>query len=180
MSCPHLACKNRNKLCFKCFNESYLKLDSKNKKIKKQTYKNDIAMAEDSWKDLEQQVADKLNNIPTMQEARLSRRSGALWFETGDIVDDIVHPECKERTPKDIKNGADKSLTVNKSWLTKAKKEAESVNKIMILPFRFKGEDIIYNIMEFNDIAELILHYKQLVEENNILRAELEVYKENK
>ena len=80
--------------------------------------------ADDSWKDLEQQVANKLNNIPTIQEARRSRASGALWFEKGDIVDSILHPECKERKGNELKSG-EKSISIKREWLEKASEECK-------------------------------------------------------
>ena len=96
-------CKNSDK-CYRCFNQKLLKLPEEKKfKRKKQTYDYSKANADDSWKDLEQQVADKLNYVPTIKEARRSRRSGALEFETGDVVDSILHTECKERKGNELK-----------------------------------------------------------------------------
>ena len=75
MSCESM-CLNLNKLCFKCYDEQYLKLP-KEKKIKKNVFDKKTAASKDSWKDLEQQVANGMNKIPTIKEARRSRASGA-------------------------------------------------------------------------------------------------------
>ena len=129
-----------------------------------------VANADDSWKDLEQKVADSLNKKPTIKDARRSRASGALWFETGDIVDDILHPECKERA-------AEKSFSVKRVWLEKATEECKYTDKVMCLPFRFKGDDKIYCIFEHNDIASLITTMKTYMEDNDRLRAEVKALK---
>lgn len=169
MDCEYeLTCLNKDR-CYKCYNQALLKLPKEKGKIVKKRYDHSTATAKNSWEDLEDQVTVELNNIPTTKDARRSRASGRYWFEKGDVVDDIVHFECKERDGKEIAHGADKSLSVQRSWLEKAKHEAEDVNKPMCLPFRFKGDELIYNIMLFDDIAELITNYKQLKNENALL-----------
>ena len=85
MSCPYeSSCLNSDK-CYRCVNQKLLKIKGMKGQQKTagllHTNNTKVAQADDSWKDLEQQVADKLNNIPTVQEARRSRASGALWFE---------------------------------------------------------------------------------------------------
>jgi hypothetical protein len=150
-------------------------------KEKKSSYKkrdNNIKVAEsdDSWKDLEQQVADRLNHIPTSKDARRSRASGALWFEKLDVIDSILGPECKERKGNEIAEGADKSISIKRSWLEKAKKEAQDVGKVMILPFRFKRDnDKIYSIQEFEDLALLVTMIKSVTQENEMLLAQSEI-----
>ncbi|MGL5458752.1 MAG: hypothetical protein ACRDBY_03955 [Cetobacterium sp.] len=178
MECIHYKiCKNANKCCYKCYEEMFLKLPKektiKNKKI---FYNDKKANAKDSWKDLEKQVAVKLNNIPDIKEARRSRMSGALEFEKGDVVDTILHPECKERIGNIIKNGADKSFSIKKSWLDKAKEEAKHDNKTMCLPFRFKGDESIHCVIDMDDLAELIVNYKSLKRDFEILENELKLY----
>lgn len=130
------------------------------------------ATADDSWKDLEQQVADKLNNIPSIQEARRSRASGALWFEKGDIVDAILHPECKERKGNELKTG-EKSMSIKREWLEKAAEECRFENKTMCLPFRFKGDKNIYCIFNNDDIATLITTMKAYMLDNELKDMEI-------
>lgn len=177
-------CLNNSK-CFLCKNQNMLKLNQK--PWQKQTAKrhnkfvsvhdDKAGKKEDSWKNLEQEVADSLNNIPTIQEARRSIRSGALWFETGDIVDEILHPECKERTGRQLKSG-DQSISIQKLWLEKAADECKSNNKVMCLPFRFKGDDKIYTIFEHNDIAELITLMKVYIHDNEVKDAQIKILTE--
>ena len=124
------------------------------------------ANAENSWEDLEQQVADSLNRIPDIEEARRTRASGSLWFEKGDVKDVILHPECKER-------GTEKSFSIKREWLEKASKECKYNDKTMCLPFRFKGDNKIYCVFEHNDIAQLITTMKSYMHDNDILRAEI-------
>ena len=177
MSCAYeSSCLNYGK-CFRCDNQSLLKL--KGQKGQRKTaglfssHDNKTAQANDSWKDLEQQVADKLNNIPTMQEARRSRASGALWFEKGDIVDTILHPECKERKGNELKSG-EKSISIKREWLEKAADECKFEDKTMCLPFRFKGDENIYCIFRNDDIAELITMMKTYMLDNELKDKEIE------
>lgn len=176
MDCIYeLTCLNSGDKCFKCFGESMLKLPKERSAYKSKEKNYVTANADDSWKDLEQQVADRLNQIPTTKQARRSRMSGALPFEKGDIVDDILMPECKERIGNIASDGAVKSFTIKREWLEKAKSEAEEQNRVMTLPFRFKGDDAIYAVTEFEDIASLVTTMKSLQHTNDILLAQLEI-----
>lgn len=173
-----LRCQNTNK-CYRCFDQKLLKLPEdkqKNKNSKTKVFRHEVANAEDSWKDLEQNVADSLKKVPTMQEVRRSRRSGALWFEQGDVVDSILHPECKERTGNELKSG-EKSISIQRGWLEKASLECQNTNKLMCLPFRFKGDEQIYNIMKFEDIAELVTMMKAYMMDNEAKAKEIEALK---
>jgi hypothetical protein len=133
--------------------------------------------SDNSWENLEQEVADSLNNIPTIQDARRSVRSGALWFEKGDIVDEILHPECKERTGRQLKSG-DQSISIQKLWLEKASDECKGTDKVMCLPFRFKGDDKIYTIFKHNDIAELITLMKAYIKDNELKTNQIHILEE--
>ena len=177
MDCEYMSsCLNKDK-CFRCNNYSLLKL--KNQRGRNNTSslissnRNKELSAEDSWKDLEQQVADKLNNIPSITEARRSIASGALPFEKGDIVDSILHPECKERTGKELKSG-EKSISIKKEWLTKAYEECKMTDKTMCLPFRFKGDDEIYTIVRNDDLMALVTTMKSYIRDNELKDMEIE------
>lgn len=172
-------CINADK-CYRCFNQTLLKLPEDKQKTKNQKNKvhdHITATADDSWKDLEQTVADKINQVPTMKEARRSRMSGALWFETGDVVDYILHPECKERKGRELKTG-EKSMSVQKQWLEKAKEECRATEKVMVLPFRFKEDDNIYAIFDFEDITELVNNSKAYMLDNDLKAKEIIALKE--
>lgn len=180
MDCEYeYRCKNSSK-CYRCFNQSLLSLPEdkqRQKHAKTKTYHHKTATSDQSWEDLEQQVADALNKVPTMKEARRARASGALWFEKGDIVDEILHPECKERKGRSLK-GTDKSFSIRRDWLEKAKEELLGSGKVMCLPFRFKEDERIYVIFDFNDIAELIQHMKAYMMDNEAKAKEIELLKQ--
>lgn len=173
-------CKNSDK-CYRCVSMSLLNIPNQKGKSKVteliHNVDNKVAQADNSWEDLEQQVADKLNNIPSIKEARRSRASGALWFEKGDIVDEILHPECKERKGNDLKTG-EKSMSIKREWLEKAAKECEFSEKTMCLPFRFKGDENIYCIFKNNDIAELITTMKAYIRDNELKDIQIEQLKQ--
>lgn len=175
-------CLNSSK-CFRCFDESLLKLpeDKLKAKSKKNTkvYDKRKADADNSWEDLEQTIADKLNAIPTIKEVtRRSRGSGNQWFEKGDVLNSILKLECKERKGSELAGG-DKSISIKRLWLEKAKEEAINDNKTMALPFRFKGDnDNIYIIMQDSDIIELVNTLQAYKIDNEMKEKELSILKE--
>lgn len=178
MSCEYeFRCLNRDK-CYRCFGEKLLKLkeDKFKRKASRNTYDKVKASSDDSWKALEEEVANKLNRVPNIKEARRSRRSGALDFEKGDVVDTILHPECKERAGRELKSG-DKSFTILKSWLEKSKDECKDNSKFMCLPFRYKNDEAIYVVMDFEDLAELVTTMKSHIQDNEIKEKEIEILK---
>jgi len=180
LSCEYeLRCLNNDK-CYRCFNHALLKLPEDKKRIQPGRSKiRDKSKSgnDDSWKDLEQKTADALNNVPTIKEARRSRASGALWFEKGDVVDEILHPEDKERKGRSLKSG-DKSISIQRSWLEKAKEEVNGTDKIMCLPFRFKEDDKEYVILDLNDLGILISNMKAYMMDNQAKEKEIIALKE--
>lgn len=178
MSCEYeSSCLNSSK-CFRCYDKSLLKLKHEQRK----SFANKVSTekdrnAKDSWKNLEQDVANKINDIPTINEARRSRMSGGLWFEKGDVVDTILHPECKERTPIELKSG-EHSISIKKEWLEKAKDECKFSDKTMCLPFRFKTDENIYCIFDMNDIASLVTTMKSYMRDNELKDMEIKRLKE--
>lgn len=176
MSCEYENYCLNNTKCFRCINQSLLKMKGRKGQQKTaslfSSYDNKTAQADDSWKDLEQQVANQLNNIPTMQEARRSIASGAMWWEKGDVVDTILHPECKERKGNELKSG-EKSISIKREWLEKAADECKFEDKTMCLPFRFKGDDNIYCIFKNDDIATLITTMKAYMLDNELKDQEI-------
>ena len=72
MSCEYEStCLNSSK-CFRCYGQSLLKLKhEKRKSFASQSTKKDLNKT-NSWESLEQDVSNKLNQIPTISEARRS------------------------------------------------------------------------------------------------------------
>lgn len=102
-----------------------------------------------------------------------------LWFEKGDVLHSILGIECKERKGNELKGG-DKSLSVKRSWLEKAKEEALDENKVMALPFRFKGDRTNYIIMEAEEIISLVNTVVAYQRDNDIKAKEIELLKKKK
>lgn len=162
-------CKNYPDKCYRCSDcKLYNSKTGKKPKIVEHHQDMNKAMADNSWESLEQEVADNLNLIPTIREARRSRASGALWFEKGDVIDSILHPECKERA-------AEKSFSIKREWLEKAVDECKYSEKVMCLPFRFKGDTQVYTVMRNEDIMELVTMMKTYIQDNERMRAEIEI-----
>lgn len=87
-----LSCLNTSK-CYRCFSKSLLKLptDKKLKSMrKKKTSSYSIANKKDSWKGLEEDVSNKLNYIPSIQEARRTRASGAKQQTIGSRYSNVT------------------------------------------------------------------------------------------
>ncbi|OQY10687.1 MAG: hypothetical protein B6I28_00405 [Fusobacteriia bacterium 4572_132] len=172
-------CKNNDK-CYRCssFNlHSPIKRIKSFNKIKSRTNSNAVLRDENSWENLEQEVADSLNNVPTIEEARRSIRSGAFDIEKEDVVDWLLFIECKERKGNELKGKGQKSFSIKKEWLEIAKGQADKVNKPMTLPFRFKDDDKIYTIMDFEDLSELNGIIKSYYTRNIKLEKENEILK---
>ena len=98
MSCLYEStCLNSDK-CYRCVDQKLLKLKGMKGQQKTAGLLNPnntkIAQSDNSWEDLEQQVANKLNNIPTVQEARRSRASGAEIFKPLAPILVKVCPVC--------------------------------------------------------------------------------------
>lgn len=172
-------CLNSSK-CFRCFNETLLSLPEdkfKNKQKKTKNFDNKKANVENSWEGLEEDMVNELNKVPTMQEARRARGSGNTWFEKGDVLHSLLKLECKERTGNEL-SGGDKSISIKKSWLTKAEEEAVADDRIMALPFRFKTDDVNYIIMEACNIINLVTMIKAYEQDNDMKAKEIQLLKE--
>ena len=161
-------CLNFEAQCYRCNDYSLLKLaKDKNKPKPRKSLIHDKDK-DKSWKNFEQDSVNKLNNIPTIREARRQSGSGNKWYAPGDIVDDILLLEAKERNQ--ITTTGEKYITIKKEWLEKIIKEAASSNKYPGLVFRFKGDDNSYSIIEFNDFCQIIHEIKMLKEELLLVR----------
>lgn len=170
-------CLNNTK-CFRCYNTSMLKIKGQKSRSLRDVVVSKKDLAKDnSWESLEQEMVDKLNKPIHIQQARRSRGSGNVWFEKGDVLDSIVTMECKERTGNLLKSG-ERSMSIKREWLEKAAEEARLNGKTMALPFRFKGDERSYIIMESNSIIELINTLKAYQQDNDAKTREMELLKE--
>lgn len=69
-------------------------------------------------------------------------------------------------------------MSIKKEWLEKAKEECRFNQKTMALPFRFKDDENIYVIMEFDDIADLVTLMKAYMIDNEIKDKEINILKD--
>ena len=139
-------------------------------KYNKQAAKTDTrADSNDSWNDLEATVAAALNTTPThkqYQERRLARRqarSGGIWFMPGDVTDQVMLMECKERSTLD--SHGKNQITIKKEWLDKIISEADG-NQYPALAFRYKGAENVYFVQRLDVLIEMVGEIKYLREEN--------------
>ena len=79
-------CLNNTK-CYRCSDEQLLKLPKHEKsKVKRKRYSNPDSSDKNSWEELEDRVAEQLNKVPTMKDARRARASGAKIKPLAPIV----------------------------------------------------------------------------------------------
>lgn len=133
------------------------------------------SMKKDSWKELEQYVADQLNAVPHTKEARRQLRSGGIWFLPGDVNDQVVIPECKER--EEYTANGEKSFTFKKEWIEKVFEEARLAEKFPAVIFRFKNDDQAYFVDNFEVLRDMVHLIKVLSEENMELKRERDEWK---
>lgn len=179
-------CLNNDK-CLICTKHRLLKLPEDKKKLSMQSKARVVQKKKDcnedsseSWKDLESAVASRLSAVPTvrqyndMRESRRQVRSGAIWFMPGDVTDTVVLSECKERSTITAKG--EKTITIPRGWLTKIHEEAESDGKYPSFMFRYKNDETIYSINEFDVLCDMVLEIKYLRNDNVNLTSEKEKY----
>lgn len=180
-------CLNAEK-CMLCKAHAMLKLPEDKKRIGLQRKaistskkKDTLSDCSESWKDLEQSVAERISALPTtkqyneMRDARRQARSGAIWFLPGDVADTIILVECKERSTETARG--EKSITIPKSWLLKLDDEAKLAGKYPTFAFRYKNDEQIYSVNKFEVLEEMVLEIKYLRVENERLSAENANYK---
>jgi hypothetical protein len=140
-----------------------LKLPQDTQRIKNQQrqrtgYNQQAALSsKDSWKHLEQSVANDLNALPTYREAARQVRSGAIWFLPGDVNDNDILIECKERTQE---SGGQKTFSIKKDVLDKIIEEAKMDRKFPGMVFRYKGEEDRYGVLPWEELLSLIHQFK--------------------
>lgn len=172
-------CKNNSKCQICGPTQRLLNLpgdDQKKKAAQKANRHAKGSVKEDSWKELEQYVADQLNAVPRQQEARRELRSGGIWFLPGDVRDDVLLPECKEREQYTAKG--EKSFTVQKEWIEKVFEEAKLADKFPALIFRFKHDDHTYFVDDFDVLRDMVHTIKVLKEDLARVTKERDIYKE--
>jgi hypothetical protein len=171
-------CKNNAKCNICGPNQRLLELpgDDKRKKAMQKAERHiKGSTKEDSWKELEQYVADQLNAIPYTPEARRQLRSGGIWFLPGDVDDSVLIPECKER--EEYTSKGEKSFTIKKDWIEKVYEEARLADKFPSLVFRFKNDDKAYFIDDFEVLRDMVHLIKVLNQDVVQLTKERDAYK---
>lgn len=178
--CEHYFFCQNNKKCQICGpDQRLLKLpgdDKRKKNIQKAERFKKGSHKEDSWKELEQYVADQLNAVPYKPEARRQLRSGGIWFLPGDVQDTVLLPECKEREQYTSKG--EKAFTIKKEWIEKVFEEARLADKFPALIFRFKNDDHVYFVDDFTVLRDMVHLIKVLNEEVEKLTKERDLYKQ--
>lgn len=162
--CEYYARCQNNTRCMMCGpTQRLLKLPEDKQRLKNQQrqktgYNQKASLnSDDSWKHLEQSVANDLNAVPTYREAARQVRSGGLWFMPGDVDDTDIRIECKER---DMESGGKKTFSIKKEVLDKIIEEAKMDQKFPGMVFRYKGEEDRYGVLPWEELLSLIHQFK--------------------
>jgi len=107
--------------------------------------------------------------FPNLSESRRQIRSGAIWTMPGDVNDEIMLVEAKQRNGTNH-NGEPK-FAIKKKVIDKISNEA-SYNQVPALSFRMQ-EYGIYDVISYEGITELIAQLKFAYEENQLLQKEV-------
>lgn len=100
--------------------------------------------------DFEEEVAKLYNKIASRRPG-----SGSFWHLPGDVITPEILMEVKERGTKTSRG--EKTISIHKDWLSKIESEARALGrKLWCLPFRYKGDDRTYAVIDFEDFVVLI------------------------
>lgn len=172
-------CQNNSKCAICGPTQRLLKLpgdDARKKAVQKADRHVKGSNKEDSWKELEQYVADQLNAVPYTQEARRQVRSGGIWFLPGDVQDSVLIPECKEREEYTAKG--EKTFSIKKEWIDKVYEEAKVADRFPAVVFRFKNDDQAFYIQDFETLRDMVHQIKVLKADIVEVTKERDAYKQ--
>lgn len=99
----------------------------------------------------EKKVVKRYNKVAEI--ARRTPASGAL-SQKGDAVTPEMLMEVKERGTLTARG--EKQIAIKKDYLTKAEAEAYGSGRFFCLPFKFKGDNRIYAVVDFDDLVFLV------------------------
>jgi len=144
MECRHFSVCLNNAQCYRCTNEDLLKLPPQRSYINHRSLRK-------PWQKLERDVADSLNS------ARLQPGSGNRWYAPGDVITPNLLVECKSHC---IQSRGSLQHTVHKLHLDKIAQEAAISGRLPVYAFRFKDDERIYAVVDFDFLAGLLAQSK--------------------
>ncbi len=133
---------------------------------------------EESWKQLEKQVVAEFKAVPTLKEYDNTHRtpgSGNLWFAPGDVVDDVVLAECKERGT--VTARGEKTISIPKQHLDKIMEESKGFGYPVYI-FRYSKSEDIYFTQKFEVLVEMVHEIKVLRRERLRLEEKVRLLEE--
>lgn len=169
-------CKNADKSCKMCFQ---MKLYAPIKMRKGLSPKSVRKHETKEGMDFENLGTRKYNQAvhQARDAARRQVNSGAFKNLPGDMISEeeltASLAEFKERGSKTARG--EKTISIQKKWLEQLKEEARYMNKdYFFLPFHYKGDDTEYVVMEYNVLLSYVQTIQMLLEQNRLLRKEIE------
>lgn len=175
--CPVASeCANRDKSCYKCFNEAFFRPHKQKAGLRakstsrRQTSKAGMQFEQDGMNSYNQAV------FRGKDAARRQPNSGAIQGFLGDVITSeewtAAITEFKERSS--TTKAGEKSISIQKKWLDKLKEEAYEMDRdYYFLPFRYSGSDTDYLVIEYSMLMGYIETIAHLNEQNKALVAQL-------
>lgn len=108
--------------------------------------------------------------FPKLSESHRQLRSGGIWTMPGDIKDQILLVEAKQRTSKN--KAGEFKFSIKRRVLEKVDNEATG-SQIPTLVFRMNDDENIYSVMKYEYLMELITQLNFAYEENKLLQQEV-------
>ncbi|WP_157066980.1 hypothetical protein [Alicyclobacillus shizuokensis] len=128
--------------------------------------------------DFEQDGTHRYNRAVSKAKdvARRQLASGSLSFALGDMITEekltAALAEYKERGSLDSRG--EKQIVIKREWLEKLAKEAREMNReYYFLPFRFKGDDKQYVVMDYNILLSYVQTIQALLEQIRLLNKQI-------
>lgn len=140
MECRHFDICLNNTKCYRCNDEELLKLPARWERLSHRSPRK-------SWQKLEHDVADRLNS------AYLQPGSGNKWFAPGDVATPDLLVECKSHC---VQSKGSLQHTINKSHLDKIAREAAISGRLPVYAFRFKDDERVYAVVDFDFLVGLL------------------------
>jgi Holliday junction resolvase len=144
MTCTYFDTCQNNTQCYRCQGCSLLRLPKTRKTLK-------AGGGSTAWRRMERDVAARLAQAGPA--ARSQPASGSKWYAPGDVITQDYLIECKAHVTS--ARGA-KQHTILKNHLEKIASEAALLGRLPIYTFRFKGDDKIYAVIDFDTLEEIL------------------------
>lgn len=161
--CPHYKECVNNSHCMNCDGELLYKPSKKEHKETRQKRKGQKTEKK-AVNSLNKTIKKKIEKAYNKNKQKLTPNSGAGHIKGDSIASDLIL-EMKERNK--VLKGGNKSISIQKEWLDKLRKEASGKYYSLVFSFGENEEDL-YAIIDYNTLSEMysdIVYLKERLNE---------------